>query len=85
MAEDKGVATNGKHVGGVGFDQEAVERDDGGQTRKGLCGGGEEGTADAEPDVEAAQDGVTEEIRGEGDAVKKDGGEFVCPGFQKTK
>lgn len=85
LAEDEGLAADGKHVGGVGLDKESVEGDGGGQAGKGLGGGGEEGAADAEPDIGAAQDGMAEEIGGEGDAVKEDGGEPICPGFQKTE
>lgn len=74
LAEDKGFTADGKHIGGVGLDKETIERDNGGQTGEGLGRGREEGAANAEPDVGTAQDGVAEEIGGEGDAVKKNGG-----------
>lgn len=85
LAEDEGLAADGKHVGGVGLDKESVEGDGGGQAGKGLGRGGEECATNAEPDVGTAQDRVAEEIGGEGDAVKEDGGEFVGPGFQRVE
>ena len=54
LTEDERFATDGKHVGGVGFDKETVERDGGGQAGEGLGRGREEGATNAEPDVGTA-------------------------------